>query len=168
MARTYFTSPRLAALLAVLAAGGALAAAFVAQYGFDLLPCELCIWQRWTLGAVLVFGLLALLSLEWMVLPLGVLAVLASLATAAVAGFHVGVERRWWSGTKSCAPPSLDKGVSLDSLREMILGQPVVRCDEPAWTLFGISMAGYNLIFSLGLGLILLGLLLARPQRRRG
>jgi disulfide bond formation protein DsbB len=28
----------------------------------------------------------------------------------------------------------------------------MVRCDAPAWTLFGISLAGYNAIASLAIG----------------
>ena len=30
----------------------------------------------------------------------------------------------------------------------------MVRCDEIAWSLLGISMAGYNFILSIGLSLI--------------
>jgi len=29
----------------------------------------------------------------------------------------------------------------------------VVRCDEAAWSLFGLSMAGYNMLLSLALGI---------------
>jgi disulfide bond formation protein DsbB len=32
-----------------------------------------------------------------------------------------------------------------------LLAQPVVRCDEVAWSLFGLSMAGYNFLMSLAL-----------------
>ena len=30
------------------------------------------------------------------------------------------------------------------------MNAPIVRCDVPQWTLFGISLAGFNAIFSLG------------------
>mgnify|MGYP001812724616 CR=1 FL=1 len=161
------TAGRFPAALAALAAGAALAIAFTAQFAFGLLPCELCIWQRWPLAAAGALGLLALiLGPRGLFRPLCLLAALAFLATAAIAGFHVGVEQKWWSGTASCAPPALGAGTTLDELRESILGQPVVRCDEPAWTLFGISMAGYNFLFSLSMGGLLIWLL--RPAKHPG
>jgi len=33
-----------------------------------------------------------------------------------------------------------------------ILAAPIVRCDDIAWSLFGISMAGYNILYSGALG----------------
>ncbi|MCB8835383.1 disulfide bond formation protein B [Escherichia coli] len=36
---------------------------------------------------------------------------------------------------------------------------PVVRCDAPQWTLMGISLAGFNAIFSLGGALVILVLM---------
>ena len=40
-----------------------------------------------------------------------------------------------------------------------IMNTPLVRCDEPAWTLFGISLAGYNFLISTVAGLSILALL---------
>jgi disulfide bond formation protein DsbB len=52
-------------------------------------------------------------------------------------------------------------------MRKMLLAQPVVRCDEVAWSLFGISMAGYNALISLGLAVFGLAAL-RHDLRRRG
>ena len=43
---------------------------------------------------------------------------------------------------------------SVEVFRLKLLEQPMVGCDEIAWALLGISMAGYNLILSIGLSLI--------------
>jgi disulfide bond formation protein DsbB len=136
-----------------LATGAALAAlcvAWLAQYGFGLAPCELCYWQRYGYWAAIALGVVAILQ------PAGTprrrvalwLLALAFLATAGIALFHVGVEQHWWQGTAGCAGAST-VGLTPQELEQAILNAPVVRCDEPAWTMFGLSMAGYNIIYAL-------------------
>jgi disulfide bond formation protein DsbB len=53
-------------------------------------------------------------------------------------------------------------------LKARILGQMPVRCDEPAWSLWGISLAGWNLLASLVMGGICLAAFsrLRRPSLR--
>lgn len=143
-----------------VATGAALAAlciAWIAQYGFGLAPCELCYWQRYGYWAAIVIGLLAILQpaqsakrsvLLWL---LG----LAFLATAAIALFHVGVEQKWWQGLTACSG-QIGAGMSAEDLASAIETAPIVRCDEPAWTLFGVSMAGYNLLYALALAVFVL------------
>jgi disulfide bond formation protein DsbB len=43
------------------------------------------------------------------------------------------------------------QNASIEQLRESLTHQAIVRCDKPAWTLFGISMAGYNFATALAL-----------------
>lgn len=136
-----------------IATGGALAAlsiAWLAQYGFGLAPCELCYWQRYGYWAAIALGVVAILQ------PAGTqrrraalwLLALAFLATAGIALFHVGVEQRWWEGSSACTGAST-AGMTAEELAKAIEEAPVVRCDVPAWTMFGISMAGYNLLYAL-------------------
>ena len=83
--------------------------------------------------------------------PRSISAGLTLLTGAAIAAFHVGVEQHWWQGTAECG--AVDGAAdSLEALRAQILTAPTVRCDEVPWSLFGISMAGYNFLVSLGLG----------------
>lgn len=146
-----FASPGRA--LALLAAGsaGVLAAAFFFQHVLGYQPCILCIYQRWPYAAVIALALASLaLPSRW---RLGgfdaLLAVcgLALLANAGIAAYHVGVEQHWWAGTSACGGGGTAAD-SLDALRAQIMAAPVVRCDEPAWTLFGVSMAGYNIVLA--------------------
>ena len=144
---------------AIAAAGfGALALAFASQVWGGLDPCVLCIYQRYAHGAAGGLGLIALaLAARPRVRRLLVgLAGLVFLAGAAIALFHVGVEQHWWRGTAACHAPAFDPDLSLEELREQMLGTRFVPCDVVRWALFGISMAGYNFLFSLGLGGILL------------
>ena len=137
-------------ILVLAAAGGSLAlllGAFAYQAaGFA--PCQLCLWQRYPHAAAVVVGLIAVVSGRgW----LGWLGMAAALTTAAIGVFHVGVEQHWWAGLASCTADAL-AGVSTGDLlsTDTDVGAPV-RCDAVAWSLFGISMAGYNVLWSLGL-----------------
>jgi disulfide bond formation protein DsbB len=75
---------------------------------------------------------------------------LAALASAGLGGYHAGVEQKWWPGPNTCTSQSIE-GLSTDDLLAQIMNAPVVRCDEIPWDMFGISMAGWNMIISLGL-----------------
>jgi disulfide bond formation protein DsbB len=149
--------PRLAAALVVVVGVFALAAAFAFQYIGGLAPCILCIWQRYPYGVVLALGVIAFLlaGKPQAARALIALAGLVFLADAAIAAFHVGVEQKWWAGTAECGG-NLAAGVSAEDLKAQLLAAPVVRCDEVAWSLFGISMAGYNFLIALVSGLVAL------------
>lgn len=155
--------------LMAAAAAAALAVALTAQYAFGMLPCELCIYQRWPLLAIAVLGAGGALVLRYrpntgLARGLVLSCALIFLLDAGIAGFHVGVEQGWWTGSSSCTAPSAE-GASLAELRAQIMNAPVVRCDEVAFSLFGVSMAGYNLLFCLALaGLGLRGLMRPRGQ----
>ena len=151
---------QLASALAALAAGAALAGAYIAEHGFGLRPCELCYWQRYGHWAALGLALVGLAVAGRARKPLALLAGLGLVASGVVAGFHVGVEEGWWQGTAACGGGALDFSRSAEDLTAQLLNEPPVRCDEPAWTLFGVSMAGYNLVYSLGAGLLVWALAL--------
>ena len=135
-------------LLAAAGSAALLAGAFAFQYIGLLAPCALCLWQRWPHAVAVLIGPLAL-AMPGRVLP--VLGAVAALTTAAIAVFHVGVEYGWWDGLATCSGGSIN-GVAMDDLLnpDVAMAAPV-RCDAVAWSLWGISMAGWNLLLSLGL-----------------
>ena len=139
--------------LVALAAGGSaalLAGAFAFQYLGGLAPCKLCLWARWPHGAAILIGVLAL-ALPGPLLP--TLGALAALATAGVGLYHTGVEQRWWEGPTTCTSGSIE-GMDPAALLDQILAAPLVRCDEIAWSMWGISMASWNAILSVALALV--------------
>ena len=141
MTRDRFQLARLLALGVPLALlGGAL----VSQYVGHLYPCELCWYQRYPHFAAIVLAALAF------VVPgrparaaLVALAGLAILVSGAIGVFHAGVEYHWWQGFTECTS-TMTGPVTLDS----IMKAPIVRCDVAQWRLFGISLAGFNALFS--------------------
>lgn len=127
-----------------------LASALAFQFVGGLHPCELCMWQRWPHVGAIVFALIVLPAPNSARRLLLVLAGLAVLTSAGIGIVHVGVENHWWTGPTACSAPSLPSG---DFLANMIAA-PIVRCDAPAWSLFGISMAGFNVLLSGLIGLV--------------
>jgi len=148
-------TPVPAALLVTLGSAFALAAAWFFQLVVGLAPCPLCLEQRIPYYVGLPLGLVALALLvagrvragRWV---LGLLAALM-LWNMGLAIFHAGVEWRWWVGPTSCTgAPELVSGDILSALK----GARVPRCDEAAWRLFGLSMAGWNALIAGALALV--------------
>lgn len=142
-------SSRTLALLAGAGSAALLGGAFAFQYLGGLAPCALCLWQRWPHAAAVLILALVLL---WRPSPwLALAGALAVLATAGIGGFHVGVEQGWWEGLATCTGGSIS-GLSVeDLLNPNAAVAPPARCDEVPWALLGVSMAGWNMLLSLGL-----------------
>jgi len=157
-------SLRTATWLAFLLPAALLSGALISQYGFGLYPCEMCMWQRWPHLAAIIFASLALLlrSRSWS-MPLVVAAAMAILTSGLIGGFHAGVEYDWWEGFTSCSTTIPAGADILDS----IMNAPLVRCDVAPWTLFGISLAGFNFFLSVG-GAMLILLMLATGRKEIG
>jgi len=141
--------PRDVPWIVTLLAFAALCVAWLAQYGAGLAPCELCYWARYAYWATIALGIVAIFFSRqpkarkfWLALTgLGFLAVVG------ISVFHVGVEQGWWQGSAACVGEST-AGMSAEELTKAIMDAPVTRCDEPAFTFLGISMAGYDGIYA--------------------
>jgi disulfide bond formation protein DsbB len=133
-----------------------LAGAYIGQYAFGLYPCELCWWQRYAHFAALALALVSVVAAPkrlWIAL-----AGLAILVAGLLGAYHAGVEYKWWEGVTTCS--STAAGNSLED----ILNAPLIRCDEPQWTLFGISLAGFNFLISTPAALVVFWLLARRAK----
>ena len=123
------------------------------QYVGGLMPCNLCLWQRWPHIIIVLIAVIAL----FVRMPRVVLTTIAITAATSVilATYHAGVEWQLWSGPGGCTA-SLTSSGDLTSLTDSLLATPFVRCDEVAWSFLGLSMAGWNTLFSLDICLIAL------------
>jgi len=147
-------STRAAPWVALAISGGLLVGAWIFQYGFDYLPCQMCYWQRHAhkgvLGiAVLWLGLRAVgveaaEILRWAV-------VLALLVSFGLAIWHVGVEYGIFDAPPTCSAgstfiPEVDPDDPLGFL-DVTVRPPA--CSEAVWHFLGLSMAGWNALVSL-------------------
>lgn len=123
----------------------ALSAAFTAQYGFDMAPCVLCIYQRIPFAlnillGVIIYKLATQKHYRGAALML-LVAGIVFIANSALAFYHVGVEQFWWE--------SVLEGCKFDptNLREAAKAPPVP-CNIIPWQdpVLGLSMAGWNVI----------------------
>ena len=128
-----------------------LATAYAFEYLANLQPCVLCLYQRIPYAVAIGLMLLAIILRKHSQANL-ILFIAASVVFAvgsAIAIFHIGVEQQLWQGTPECG--NFINTASVEALRKQLLAQPIVRCDEVAWSLFGISMTGYNFLISASL-----------------
>jgi disulfide bond formation protein DsbB len=138
-------------LLLVLAASVAVAGgALLLQYVGGLQPCELCLAERWPYYGAIAIAVMALFTDARRALwGIGLLA-LIFLVGAGLAGYHVGVEQHWIEGPTACTGGA-SGAKTPEELMKFLAGQQSVRCDEVQWTLAGLSLAGWNVVTSLGL-----------------
>ncbi len=149
-------APSLLGLLAALGRGALLGGALYFQYVVGLAPCEMCHWQRWPHIAAIAAGLLAVASFAWprLALVFALTAITALVVTSALGVFHVGVEYHWWQGPQACSG-NIPRGLTPEQLKKYLFGAKMVRCDETVWSLWGISMAGWNALLSAALAFVL-------------
>ena len=120
--------------------------AYISQYVFGLYPCEMCWWQRYAHFAALWCGVVALGEPRDIKRPMIIAGAIFLTISGLIGGYHAGIEYGWWQGITSCT--SAIKADSGDFL-EAIMKAPIIRCDHAPWSLAGISLAGFNFIFSM-------------------
>jgi disulfide bond formation protein DsbB len=144
-------SPRTASLL--IAAGSILllAGAWIFEF-YGYLPCELCLLQRWAYYIGAPFAVLMFLwNPSWIRASMWLMALLW-LGSALFGAWHSGIEWGWWQGPATCSGGgdiSLGDGLGLPDLTKT-----AVKCNEAALRILGLSLAGWNALFSLLFALI--------------
>lgn len=142
---------RVAAFLIAIVSAATLAGAWFFQLVVGLSPCPLCLDQRIPYYiAVPLAIVVALIADRKSIARAGFLALALVLAIGcALAIYHAGIEWKFWPGPQDCsgAVVQLNSGSLLDQMNQT----RVIRCDEAAWRLFGISLAGYNALIALAL-----------------
>jgi disulfide bond formation protein DsbB len=152
-------TPALTASLAIMAiAAATLAGAWFFQLVLEILPCQLCLEQRYAYYFAVPFALLVGLAAARgaprpvLLAGLAILA-LAVLANAWLGSYHAGVEWGLWKGPTECTGQIGNFGKAGDLLARLDTVK-VVRCDEVQWRFLGLSLAGYNVLISLSMAAI--------------
>jgi disulfide bond formation protein DsbB len=152
-----------AKLVALAVPAALLAGAYGSQIWGGLFPCDMCWWQRYAHFAALVAAILAYAlrsfpdrgrSFVW-------LAALAILVSGGIGFYHAGVEMNVFTGFTTCTAKAQG---SAEEMFRQIMDSPIVRCDQVQWSLFGISMAGWNFLISTASAFLILWLSLKRPR----
>jgi len=147
-----------AAIVIAIVGAAAILGAYYFQYGLGLAPCPLCLEQRiayyFAIPLALIVAFAASRAAPRALLTAAlVLIALAMLVNAGLGVYHSGVEWKFWPGPTDCSGPVTSLGRASDLMRQL-QNVTVVRCDEAAWRLLGVSLAGYNVLISLTLAAI--------------
>ena len=153
------TAGALARLLALIVPAALLAGAYGSQYLGHLTPCEMCWWQRYAHFAALVPAVLAFTAPPQSnrSRALVLLAAAAIAVSGGIGAYQAGVELHIFEGFTTCTATA--HGTTTAELMKSIMAAPLVRCDEIQWSFLGISMAGWNAIISVGIAVVILGLI---------
>jgi disulfide bond formation protein DsbB len=150
--------PAAAALTIFVIALATLLGVWVFEFVLGYPPCPLCLQQRIPYYVVIPLSLLLAIAAprapRRLVAAGFIVILIAVLCGAALGAYHAGVEWHFWPGPSDCSGPlaALNSGGSLlDQLQNPI---HVVRCDQAAWRLLGLSLAGYNVLISLAMAVI--------------
>ena len=142
------TTRQFAGLVLVVSAA-VIGAALLSQYWGGLDPCELCLLERWPWRTAIAISVLVWIAGDRLSLaPVALIFTLVFFVSAGIGFYHVGVEQHWFAGPSACTAGGA-AAESVDALRAQLLGKQPVMCDEVQWSLFGVSLAGFNLIGSL-------------------
>lgn len=151
-------SPLSAAAIVAIIGVLTMAAVYYVQYVMLLAPCPLCLEQRMAfyvsipLAALLWLG--ASFGASKKVLFLGFLVIVGfMLWNTGLSTYHAGVEWKWWQGPTDCSGP-IDKIGSVTNMLNQLQRISLVRCDEAALRILGISLSGYDALVSLFLALV--------------
>ena len=121
----------------------ALASAFIAEFYFNLAPCEMCLKQREPYY-IIIAGFIIIRMLKWqdrIWFYLGVQ--LISIYGLFYSVWHVGIENKLLNGPAGCSS-GLNNTNNILSLKKQILSKPVINCEDIAWSIFGLSAATIN------------------------
>ncbi|MBU6338450.1 MAG: disulfide bond formation protein B [Rickettsiales bacterium] len=155
-------------LFLLISSIAALCFAYISQYVFDMQPCVLCFYQRKPFFAIIALTSLTLIffkSEKFKKISIYLCALLL-LINIGIASYHVGVENKIFKGPTTCsASQNLNEITDLEELKIAINNTKAIKCDEPAFIFLGVSMAGWNVIYCLGL-IFVIGFFLKRaiPQ----
>ena len=132
--------------------------ALASEHLFGLVPCKLCLWQRWPYYVGVPLALLVALAPPRLLRPGLWLLALVFLASAGLGAYHAGVEWGLFAGPSDCAGGSGAAAGQVGDFLKSLETTRVVSCTEAAWRFLGLSLAGWNGLVSVGLtGLAVLG-----------
>ena len=151
---------RLAGFITALIAALALGVAYYAEYGLHLVPCELCLLERWPYRIVLVLGILALLLGGRVAQGLVALAGVAMLVNIGISGLHMGVEWHWWVSPFPECNGMLTPGAPLPMM-------PSVSCDQGVYLLSFLPLTMTQMDFIGSLCFTILLFFMASRSRKR-
>jgi disulfide bond formation protein DsbB len=128
--------------------------ALALEHVWGYVPCELCLKERWPYYIGIPVAVLAAVSSGFGMPPRLTRVLLWLLAAVLLVGaglsiYHAGVEWQFWEGPSSCTSSVDSVAKSTGDLLNDLSTQHGPSCSDAALRVFGLSLAGWNVIASL-------------------
>ncbi len=121
----------------------AISSALIVEYVFHILPCQMCLNQRYPYYFIISIFIVFYFIFKTPNIWLYILSELAVLYGLFYSVWHVGIEQNLLTGSSKCSG-KLREANSVSDLKEQILNQAVINCNEINWSVFGLSAATLN------------------------
>ncbi len=121
----------------------AILSAFIAEYLFDILPCQMCLYQRYPYYFIILFSIIYIITKKIPLLWYYVIISISFVVGLFFSSWHIGIEQKILPGLSGCSS-IVNTSQSLSRLKEQILNQNIVTCDEITWSFMGFSAATLN------------------------
>ena len=147
-----------AALLVLLVSLFTIGGAWFIELVLGVKPCHLCLIGRIPHYIGIPVAALALIANRESVSPrigrvlLALLAIVFLVGTG-IAVYHSGVEFGIFTGPTDCTG-TIEKAADIQDFLKQLQTVKVIRCDEVAMRILGLSLASWNAVISLGLAVV--------------
>jgi len=123
----------------------AISSALIAEYVFNLLPCKMCLYQRYPYYFIISTFIIFYFFQKKFNIWFYILTELAIIYGLFYSIWHVGIEQNLLPKPQSCSG-SLKKLSSIENLKEQIFNQEIINCNDISWSIIGFSAATLNAI----------------------
>ena len=121
---------------------------FILQYEYGILPCKICIWQRWPH----IFNIfIAVIIISSYSIPnyLMVLGLINMFLAFILALYHYGLEQNLWDNMFSCSGEIKFNDLSTEEILKNLNNTPIKNCEIEAWNFLNLSLTGWNMILTI-------------------
>jgi len=126
---------------------------FILQYEYGILPCKICIWQRWP-HIFNIFIALIIISSSSIPIYIMVLGLINMFLAFILALYHYGLEQNLWDNVFSCSGEIKFSDLNTEEILKNLNNTPIKNCEIEAWNFLNLSLTGWNLILTLFLSSI--------------
>ncbi|KJV69631.1 disulfide bond formation protein B [Candidatus Neoehrlichia procyonis] len=124
----------------------ALITAYISQFIFGFIPCRLCIYERIPYFIIIILCIVSLFVKHKVVF---VSICLCYIVNALISIYHMGLEYGWFFDVLGCSSNVDLNNLSFDDIKNNLLNTNIAYCNVPSFIFLGISMAGWNFIYSM-------------------
>ncbi len=120
---------------------------YVMQYGFNILPCKLCVFQRFPYFAIVtLLGLYFVVGNKYNPQTILNIVTLLFIVSSGLSLYHSLIEFKIIETEMQCA--ELHNFNSTESIYNNLIGKKAISCDMATFKIFNLSLSNWNFLVS--------------------